>query len=189
MPPRSSSAWSGSASSTWAARSRRPAAMRRSCRAASRCSPASSTCSIGASSRRSSPRSSNSTSALAELTAKLKTLKTDADITEWHRLADSIDPGPGESRTDQRRRRADAMRWQAASWHGRRIPLTAALRHSEACDRPFIRREQIQDKIQDLILKDMVSARDEATPPEFKELVERYYEVLSEERHGNRTRC
>ena len=25
----------------------------------------------------------------------------------------------------------------------------------------------------------MVSARDEATPPEFKELVERYYEVLS----------
>ena len=34
-------------------------------------------------------------------------------------------------------------------------------------------------KIQDLILKDMVSARDEATPPAFKELVERYYEVLS----------
>jgi hypothetical protein len=30
-----------------------------------------------------------------------------------------------------------------------------------------------------LILKDMVSARDEATPPEFKELVERYFEVLS----------
>jgi hypothetical protein len=25
----------------------------------------------------------------------------------------------------------------------------------------------------------MVSARDEATPPEFKELVERYFEVLS----------
>ena len=39
----------------------------------------------------------------------------------------------------------------------------------------------LQGKIQDLILKDMVSARDEATPPEFKELVERYYEVLSEE--------
>ena len=30
-----------------------------------------------------------------------------------------------------------------------------------------------------LILKDMMSARDEATPPAFKELVERYYEVLS----------
>ena len=30
-----------------------------------------------------------------------------------------------------------------------------------------------------MILKDMASARDEATPPEFKELVERYYEVLS----------
>ena len=40
---------------------------------------------------------------------------------------------------------------------------------------------KIQEKIQDLILKDLVSARDEATPPEFKELVERYYEVLSKE--------
>ena len=39
----------------------------------------------------------------------------------------------------------------------------------------------LQSKIQDLILKDMVSARDEATPPEFKELVDRYYEVLSKE--------
>ena len=37
----------------------------------------------------------------------------------------------------------------------------------------------LQGKIQDLILKDMLSARDEATPPAFKELVERYYEVLS----------
>ena len=35
------------------------------------------------------------------------------------------------------------------------------------------------ERIQDLILKDLVSARDEATPPEFKEMVERYYEVLS----------
>jgi len=39
----------------------------------------------------------------------------------------------------------------------------------------------LQGKIQDLILKDIVSARDEATPPEFKELVDRYYEVLSKE--------
>jgi hypothetical protein len=37
----------------------------------------------------------------------------------------------------------------------------------------------LQRKIQDMILKDMVSARDEATPPAFKELVDRYYEVLS----------
>jgi len=39
----------------------------------------------------------------------------------------------------------------------------------------------LQGRIQDLILKDIVSARDEATPPEFKELVDRYYEVLSKE--------
>jgi hypothetical protein len=48
----------------------------------------------------------------------------------------------------------------------------------------------IQDKIQEMILKDMISSRDEATPPEFKELVERYYEVLSKEggSGGNRNR-
>ena len=39
----------------------------------------------------------------------------------------------------------------------------------------------LQAKIQNLILKDMASARDEATPPQFKELIERYYEVLSKE--------
>ena len=38
---------------------------------------------------------------------------------------------------------------------------------------------RLQDQIQEMILKDMMSSRDEATPPEFKELVERYYEVLS----------
>ena len=46
----------------------------------------------------------------------------------------------------------------------------------------------LQGKIQDLILKDMVSARDEATPPEFKELVERYYEVLSKTGTGKQSR-
>ncbi len=30
-----------------------------------------------------------------------------------------------------------------------------------------------------MILKDLASARDEATPPVFRELVERYYEVIS----------
>ena len=33
--------------------------------------------------------------------------------------------------------------------------------------------------IKEIILKDLASARDEATPPEYKELVDRYYEVLS----------
>ena len=47
--------------------------------------------------------------------------------------------------------------------------------------RPRSRRSAtyLHAKIQDLILKDMASARDESTPPEFKELVDRYYEVLS----------
>ncbi len=39
--------------------------------------------------------------------------------------------------------------------------------------------DTLRNKIQELLLKDMISARDEATPSAFKELVERYYEVLS----------
>jgi hypothetical protein len=42
----------------------------------------------------------------------------------------------------------------------------------------------LRSKIQELLLKDMISSRDEPTPPAFKELVERYYEVLS--KTGNR---
>jgi hypothetical protein len=36
-----------------------------------------------------------------------------------------------------------------------------------------------------MILKDMISSRDESIPPEFKELVERYYEVLSRNGGGD----
>ena len=44
---------------------------------------------------------------------------------------------------------------------------------------------RIQVQIQEMILKDMMSSRDETTPPEFKELVERYYEVLSRQGGGD----
>ncbi len=115
---------------------------------------------------------------LAELTTRLKTLETDADINEWHRMATAL----------IRDLEKAGLTSVAAS-------LTAALetggwrRGDGAYAHPFAPggfgnvlsgvTKRIQDQIQDLILKDMVSARDEATPPEFKELVERYFEVLS----------
>jgi hypothetical protein len=39
---------------------------------------------------------------------------------------------------------------------------------------------QLQQEVREMILKDLVSGTDEATPPEYRELVERYFQVLSQ---------
>ncbi|MBC8116338.1 MAG: hypothetical protein H7062_18270 [Candidatus Saccharimonas sp.] len=39
--------------------------------------------------------------------------------------------------------------------------------------------EEVQARIQSLVLGDFTSATDENTPPKYQELVERYYQVLS----------
>ena len=98
--PRSSSAWSGSASSTSAVKSRRPAARRTSSRGASRCSLDSSTCCTEASSRRSSPTLVEFDKRVAELIGEAEDPQ---DRRRDRRVAPAgrgLDPRPGESRTD-----------------------------------------------------------------------------------------
>ncbi|HKI17294.1 MAG TPA: DUF4175 family protein, partial [Isosphaeraceae bacterium] len=117
---------------------------------------------------------------VAELTAKLKTLKTDADIAEWRRLAAALIRDLQKAGLTQGAT-ALADAFEAGGWdwgigdHDYRIApgsYTTVLSSVSLL---------LQGRIQDLILKDIVSARDEATPPEFKELIDRYYEVLSKE--------
>ena len=117
---------------------------------------------------------------VAELTAKLKTIKTDAEIAEWRRLAAALvrdleKAGLTEAAT------ALADAFEAGGWDWgvghRLLPGRPRADHDRAQSVTIL----LQAKIQNLILKDMASARDEATPPEFKELIERYYEVLSKE--------
>ena len=105
-------------------------------------------------------------------------MKTDAEIAEWHRLAAAL------VRDLEKAGLTDGRDGAGRCVRGRRLGL--GRRRSPLPDRPGGYTTALasvsillQDKIQDLILKDMVSARDEATPPEFKELVDRYYEVLS----------
>jgi hypothetical protein len=128
---------------------------------------------------------------VAELTAKLKELKTDADINAWHRLAailihDLEKAGVTDGAAALTAALESAGRYVAAGhWNwslDREDHRIAPAGYTIALGSVAI---QLQDKIQDLILRDMASARDEATPPEFKELVERYYEVLSKS-SGNR---
>ncbi len=128
---------------------------------------------------------------LTELTAKLKELKTDAEINEWHRLAANVIHDLEKAGLTEGAAELTAA-LQSAGWHGaanhwnwavdlhdHRVAPTA---YTIVLGSVVVR---LHDKIQELILRDMASARDEATPPEFKELVERYYEVLSKST-GNR---
>ena len=116
-----------------------------------------------------------------ELMDRLKELRTNAEITEWHRQATALIRDLEKAGLNEAAATLtevlNAGGWVngPTDWHwGGTVPVayTNALRAVV---------KSIQDKIQDMILKDLVSARDEATPPEFKELVERYYEVLSKQ--------
>jgi hypothetical protein len=44
--------------------------------------------------------------------------------------------------------------------------------------------EDLQEEIQLLALGDLLTVGDEAVPPEFEHLVERYYKVLSSDTRG-----
>jgi hypothetical protein len=117
---------------------------------------------------------------VAELMAKLKTITTDAEIAEWRRLAaDLVRDLEKAGLTDAATALVNAF--EAGGWHWsvgnerfRTAPagFVIALRSVSSL---------LQAKIQNMILKDMASARDEATPPQFKEMVDRYYEVISKE--------
>ncbi len=114
---------------------------------------------------------------VAELTTQLATLTTEAEVAAWKRdvaaLIRDLEKAGIAGATDL----ADALRG-GGTWH-----WDADHRHFVGPD--VIQTtfggvaSQIKDRIQDLILKDLASARDETTPPMFRELVERYYEVIS----------
>jgi hypothetical protein len=122
---------------------------------------------------------------ITELMARLQNVKTDGDIDEWHRQAANL-IGDLEKAGLADAAAALAAAMAAEGWHGQKGTWRWA---AGADDRRLVPAAYttaigsltvyVHAKIQDLILKDMASARDEATPPEFKELVERYYEVLS----------
>ena len=115
---------------------------------------------------------------LAELTASMETVRTDAEIRAWHAEAAALlrDLETKEGMTVG----IDALRaaiGRGGGWHwGPDGHWVVPDGYVNALTSLSV---QIQDKLHNLVLKDIVAARDETTPPEYKELVERYYEVLS----------
>jgi hypothetical protein len=131
---------------------------------------------------------------LADLSEQLEALKTDAEVDAWHRQTMTLvrELEKKEAMTEVVAElekalvdagwRAPGGTWTFNTPNGNwRAPVT----YTDAIKKVARR---IQDQIQEMILKDMMSSRDETTPPEFKELVERYYEVLSREGGGDSRR-
>ncbi|MDB5350356.1 MAG: hypothetical protein JWN86_1603 [Planctomycetota bacterium] len=120
---------------------------------------------------------------VAALTAKLAQVKTDGEITAWHREASALIRDLEKAGIAGAADLADALRdggWKGASgaWHWTDGPDHRVAPGAYTTAMTTIS-SQIKDQIQDMILKDLASARDEVMPPKFKEMVERYYEVLS----------
>jgi hypothetical protein len=68
----------------------------------------------------------------------------------------------------------DRWAWGTAP-HGNRVPPLGYLQNVGGVV------EELQREIQELILADLASSRDEAVPPQYQRMVERYYQVLSGE--------
>ena len=111
------------------------------------------------------------------MTEKLGNLSTEAEVAAWKREMAALLRDLEKARIDGVADLADALR-VSAGWH-----WDDAHRHLVAAGPVITSLKavsfQIKDRVQDLILKDLASARDEATPPVYRELVERYYEVIS----------
>jgi hypothetical protein len=114
---------------------------------------------------------------LADLTEKLAKLKTEADVAAWKREAAALIRDLEKAGVEGASGMADSLKsggpfhWDA----DHRTYETGEIVPTKLKGISF----QIKERVQELILKDLASARDEATPPEFRELVDRYYEVIS----------
>ena len=120
---------------------------------------------------------------VAELTEKMANLKTEAELTAWKREVAALIRDLEKAGIEGAAELADSLR-VGGGWHWDDRDHHFVVPENTLASLQTVS-VQIKDRVQDLILKDLASARDEATPPMFRELVERYYEVISK---GVRTR-
>jgi hypothetical protein len=124
----------------------------------------------------------------AELQERLDRLETNQGISEWHReaaglLGDLDDAGAGGGARDEFLEVLDDAGWTKhlidSNWGWSLGPASYYLAPSNY--RPRFHRVilELQMQIQEIVLGDMTADGDEATPPQYEHLVDRYYQVLS----------
>ena len=131
---------------------------------------------------------------LAGLREELEQLETPAQVSAWHRqvreLLDELDAiGISE---EAREEFLEEMRKAGFSPDSPRAELGWALvagRYAapESYHRALVTlQEDVQERLQSLILDDIGTAPDEATPPKYQDLVDRYYQILSSGGRGKK---
>lgn len=122
------------------------------------------------------------------LREELATLETPIDIDQWHRAAEAFARELAEHSAgrDDADGLLDAMReagWGNPSrgdwdWRFAEGSYLGPAGYFHGLDAVVL---GLQQQIRELLLKDLVASGDEATPPEYKELVDRYFQVLSQD--------
>jgi hypothetical protein len=122
-----------------------------------------------------------------ELQDKLDHLETPAQITAWHRDADDLldqldKAGFAEEPREELLEAMKGAGWEAGdvardwNWALLRGVYGAPVGYHRSIRRVVA---ELQSAIQELILGDLGSAANEAAPPQYERLVDRYYQVLS----------
>lgn len=124
---------------------------------------------------------------LLQLREKLEELQTPAQVTAWHRamreLLDKADElGISETRRDEL---LEEMKKQGFNPNTGRVSIDWQItdgRYSAPAiytTKLVAVQEEIQSRIQSLLIREFASMTDDLTPPQYQNLVERYYQVLS----------
>jgi hypothetical protein len=126
---------------------------------------------------------------LLQLQQKLEDLQTPAQIAAWHRAVQELLNKAEELGISETRRNEllDEMKKQGFSVDGVRMNFDWALTDGRYAapatyaPRLIAVQEEIQSRIQNLLLGEFASMTDDLAPPQYQSLVERYYQVLSRE--------
>ena len=130
----------------------------------------------------------------AELRERFKILDTQVAISLWHRDADLLlqEFGRLKDRSISADRLAEAMRvegWgtNVTRWDWSRVG--GYYTGPTAYDVSMVAFEsELREEVREFMLRELVAASDEPTPPQYKELVERYFQVLSQQGSGTEGR-
>ncbi len=130
---------------------------------------------------------------LAELRDRQQELKTPAQVATWHRDVSQLLQQLEELHPDSEKRELLLEAFQKAGWGTPAFQQEVRRWNQDGghfvlpqnYDRLLAQvQDELQARIQSLVLSDLTSIADEATPPMYQDLVERYLKVLSQERGG-----
>jgi hypothetical protein len=125
---------------------------------------------------------------LAQLDEELDELETPSEITGWHMDADNLlaeleEAGISEELQKQFMEEMKKGGWgpevRTGGWRWAR--LEAGYYQAPGPYRVVLARllAQVRGRMQELMLGDLAASRDEPIPPQYQELVDRYYQILA----------